>query len=244
MGNQSRSKSKPKKKTPPHQHGTSSSSGSGPAAPIRDIDSLLADLNRQLGDLTASRIASDAAYDRARRELAQALKEQDAALDAQERRALDAEKAELDAQRAEVRRVAEEAAERRRFLEDEVRQLRDRITEAKQLGHDYLLPTLEGQLQQLQPLVDDARREQGACRRELKLIQADLGLLTASKRLSDEDRRAYHAESQELARRSREWDALDGESRKLDAAWEKQYRRASAAEERLVQQEELPLELP
>ena len=239
MGNRSRSESKRKqKKTPPHRRGGSSTSPS----PASHSPSRLQELDQQLRALTASRIQSERDYDKSRRELVGALKEFDRTLDAQERQAFQAARAELDAQRAEVKRIAEEAAERRRYLEEELQQLRNRILEAKQLGNDYLLPVLEGELQQLQPLAAEARQEHGDCRRELKLIQQDLRSLTASKRFADQERRAYHEEMKELDRRSREDDEFDRECRRRDAAWERS-RRSQATEER-AHQDELPLDLP
>lgn len=245
MGNRSRSESKRKqKKTPPHQGSSSSSPASPSPARSQEDTTRLSELDRQLKALTASRVQSAKDYASAHRGLIEAVKEFDRTLDEEERQAFQAARAELDAQRAEVKRIAEEAAERRRYLEEELQQLRDRITEAKQLGNDYLLPILEGELQQLQPLAAEARQEHGACRRELKHIQQDLRSLTASKRFADQERRAYHEEMKELDRRSREEDEFERECRRRDVAWERDYRKRSKAEEKRAQQEQLPLELP
>jgi len=248
MGNRSRSESKrSQKKTPPHQTGgsSSSSSSSGSSSGSRatnTIDSTLSDLNGQVRELTASRIASEKDYDRARREFLQAVRDWTSAIDEEQRRTFASAKAELDVQRQEVRRVAEEAAHHQRFLQEEVQQLRDRIAEATKHS-PYELPTLEGQLEQLQPLLDDARQAHGASRQELKLIQKDLLSLSASKRFADKERRSYHQEMTELDLRDKEWDEFDKHQRKLDAAWERSYRRDSTTEER-AQQQELPLDLP
>jgi hypothetical protein len=178
---------------------------------LQEADRRFAEADRQLREATAARKQAEKDYAQSRRETAQLYR--DWKLDSGT--AYRASRASMKAKRDEVKRLARESREHYRELQDELRVIQQRIAENQRLigsigrqgDTSFLaaeLTMLMGMLSATQPLVGDAVAEEAEHRRNLKLVQNDLRALAGAKRLDDEERRGYEAESREIDRLERE----------------------------------------